>query len=69
MSEMLQEGPMPLNEAETAAIDKLKADFPGEMRSFTRTEAGEQGPIHVTLGEGEEETIYEVADDGKTVKL
>ncbi len=69
MSEMIQEGRMPLNEAENAAIDKLKEKFPGEMRSFTRTEAGETGPIHVTIGDGDNETIYEVTEDGTTVKL
>ncbi len=69
MGEMLQEGTMPLNDAETAAIEKLKADFPGEMRSFTRTEAEETGPLHVTVGDSPDETIYEVAEDGKTVKL
>ncbi len=65
MGEMLQEGPMLLNDAETAAIDKLKEKHPGEMRSFTRTEPGEQGPLHVTVGDD----VYEVADDGKTRKL
>lgn len=69
MGEMLQEGRMPLNEAETAAIDKLKEKYPGEMRSFTRTEPGETGPLHVTIGDGDNETIYEVKDDGKTRKV
>ncbi len=69
MGEMLQEGRMPLNEAETTAIDKLKEDHPGEMRSFTRTEPDESGPLHVTVGDSPDETIYEVKDDGATVKL
>ncbi len=69
MSEMLREGPMPLNDAETAAIEALKEKYPGEMRSFTRTEPGEQGPLHVTIGGGEAETIYEVAEDGTVTKL
>ncbi len=63
---MLQEGRMPLNEAEHAAIDALIAEHGGEaVRSFTRTEPGETGPICVTVGEDE----YEVAEDGTTVKL
>ncbi len=65
MGEMLQEGRIPLNDAENEAIDKLKEAHPGEMRSFTRTEAGETGPIHVTVGDD----VYEVKDDGKTRKL
>ncbi len=65
MSEMLQEGRMPLNEAEDAAIDALKEKYPGEMRSFTRTELDETGPLHVTVGDD----VYEVAEDGTTVKL
>ncbi len=65
MGEMLQEGTMPLNEAETAAIEALKEANPGEMRSFTRTEPGETGPLHVTVGDD----VYEVAEDGAAVKL
>ncbi len=63
---MLSEGRMPLNEAEEAAIDALVEEHGGEaMRSFTRTEPGETGPLHVTVGDD----VYEVADDGTTVKL
>ncbi len=61
MSEMLQEGRMPLNEAENAAIDALGDG----VVSFTRTEEGESGPLHVTVGDD----VYEVSDDGATVKL
>ncbi len=61
----LSDGPMPLNEAERAAIDKLNEERPGEMRSFTRTEPGETGPLHVTVGDD----VYEVAEDGKRKKL
>ncbi len=61
MSEMVQEGRMPLNDAESAAIDALGADVVG----FTRTEPGETGPLHVTVGDD----VYEVAEDGTTVKL
>ncbi len=63
---MLQEGRMPLNEAESAAIDALIEEHGGEaMRSFTRTEPGETGALHVTVGSD----VYEVAEDGTTVKV
>ncbi len=57
---------MPLNEAESAAIDALLEEHGGEaVKSFTRTQPGETGPLHVTI----EEDVYEVAEDGTTVKL
>ncbi len=63
---MLQEGRMPLNEAESAAIDKLVEKHGGEaVQSFTRIEPGETGALHVTVA-GD---VYEVAEDGKTRKL
>ncbi len=63
---MLSEGRMPLNEAEDAAIDALIEEHGGEaVRSFTRTEPGETGPLHVTV----DDDVYEVAEDGATVKL
>ncbi len=63
---MLSEGRMPLNEAEDAAIDALIEEHGGEaVRSFTRTEPGETGPLHVTV----DDDVYEVAEDGTTVKL
>ncbi len=63
---MLSEGRMPLNEVEDAAIDALIEEHGGEaVRSFTRTEPGETGPLHVTVGDD----VYEVAEDGATVKL
>ncbi len=65
MSELVQEGQMPLNEAEQGAISALKEKHPGEMRSFTRTQPGETGPLHVTVGDD----VYEVSEDGKAVKL
>ncbi len=61
MGEMLQEGRMPLNEAEHAAIDALGDG----VVSFTRTQPGETGPLHVTVGDD----VYEVVEDGTTVKL
>ncbi len=57
---------MPLNEAENAAIDALLEEHGGEaMRSFTRTEPGESGPLHVTVGDD----VYEVTEDGTVTKL
>ncbi len=63
---MLAKGRMPLNDAEDAAIDALIEEHGGEaVQSFTRTQPGETGPLHVTVGED----VYEVAEDGATVKL
>ncbi len=61
MTEMLHEGRMPLNDAEHKAIDKLGS----AVVSFTRTQPGETGPLHVTVGD----EVYEVAEDGTTVKV
>ncbi len=58
---MLHEGRMPLNDAESEAIDALG----DQVRSFTRTEPGESGPLHVTVGDG----VYELAEDGTMVRL
>ncbi len=63
---MLQPGRMPLNEAENAAIDALIEEHGGEaVKSFTRTQPGETGPIWVTVDEDE----YEVTEDGTVTKL
>ncbi len=61
----LQEGRMPLNEAESAAISALVVEHGDAVKSFTRTQPGETGPLHVTV----EDDVYEVAEDGTTVKL
>ncbi len=63
---MLQEGRIPLSEAENAAIDELIGEH-GEdsVQGFTRSLPGDTGPLHVTIGED----VYEVAEDGTTVKL
>ncbi len=57
MSEMLQEGSIPLNEPERAAIDKLGDGVVGYTRE------GEL--LIVTVGTDE----YEVGDDGTTRKV
>ncbi len=57
MSEMLQEGSLPLNEQERAAIDKLGDGVVG----YTR----EGDLLIVTVGADE----YEVAKDGKRKKV
>ncbi len=53
---MLHPGRLGVNEAESAAIDALGEDVVG----FTR----EADLLHVTVGED----VYEVSDDGTTVK-
>ncbi len=63
---MLSEGRIPLNEAENAAIDALIEEHGGEaVVGFTRTEPGETGPLHFTVGED----VYEISEDGAMVKL
>ncbi len=62
---MLHPGRTNVNEAESAAIDKLIEDNEGQVRSYTRTEPDESGPIHVTVGD----ELYEVAEDGTTTKV
>ncbi len=57
MSEMLQEGRMPLTEAESAAVEQ----FGDGVVGFTR----EGDLLIVTVGQDE----YEVADDGTTKKI
>ncbi len=57
MGEMLQEGRMPLTEAESAAVEELGDGVVG----FTR----EGDLLIVTVGQDE----YEVADDGTTKKV
>ncbi len=57
MSEMLQEGSLPLNEQERAAVDKLGDGVVG----YTR----EGDLLIVTVGVDE----YEVAEDGKRKKV
>lgn len=61
---MLHEGRLPLNEAEHAAVDKLIAKNPDETVSFTRSEPGESGPLHVHVGAA----TYVVNRNGKTTK-
>ncbi len=57
MSEMLQEGSIPLSEQERAAVDKLGDEVVG----YTR----EGDLLIVTVGSDE----YEVAEDGKRKKV
>ncbi len=65
MSEMLQEGGVPLNEDEQGAVDKLRAENPDAPISMTRRDPGESGPLVVHV----EDDTYEVADDGKRKKV
>ncbi len=57
---MVQEGRLPMNDAENAAIDALLAEHGGTVQGFTRSEPGETGLLHVTIGDA----VYEVAEDG-----
>ncbi len=60
----LREGRISASEAEHAAIDKLVADNPDAQVCFSRRDPGETGPLIVSVGED----VYEMADDGTTVK-
>jgi hypothetical protein len=58
---MVREGRLPMNDAELAAIDALLAEHGEEaVQSFTRSEPGETGLLHVTIGDA----VYEVSEDG-----
>ncbi len=64
MSEMLQEGRIPLEQAEHDAVDKLIADNPGVPIGFTRRDSGETGPLLVTV----DGTVYQVSAKGRVTK-
>ncbi len=61
MSEMLQEGRIPLEQAEHDAVDKLIADNPDVAIGLTRRDPGETGPLLVTV----DGKVYEVDSKGK----
>ncbi len=65
MGEMLQEGRLPLNDAEHAAVDKLRGENEDAEISATRKDPGETGPLLVHV----DDDTYEVADDGKRKKV
>ncbi len=65
MSEMLREGRIGLNDAEHAALDKLRGENEDAEISVTRKDTGETGPLLVHVGDD----TYEVADDGKRKKV
>ena len=57
---MMQEGRIPMNEAEHAAIDKLAGEHAGESVGVTRRDPGETGPLIATVAGIE----YLINDDG-----
>jgi len=61
---MLEQGRIPLTEAENEAIDKLLDGHDGNA-SLTRRDPGETGPVLVHIGD----QVFEVDEDGKTTKV
>jgi hypothetical protein len=62
---MLQEGRLPLTEAEHSAVDKLADQNPDAAISVTRRDPGETGPLFVHVGA----TTYQVDEAGHRKKV
>lgn len=63
---MLIPGRLPLNEAESAAVDKLFAEQPADQsHTLTRRDPGETGPLLVHIGD----STWEIDEDGKRKKV
>ena len=62
---MINEGRIPHNEAEAAAVVKLEGEHPGESMGLTRRDPGETGPLLVTIGVN----TWEIAEEGKRKKV
>ncbi len=61
---MLHPGRTNLEQAESEAVDKLMEKHPDATVSFTRRDAGESGPLLVSV----DEDVYVVQPDGATRK-
>ena len=62
---MLNEGRVPLSEAENEAVDALISKNEGEPVSLTRRGPGETGPLLAHVGDAS----YEIDDTGKTTAV
>lgn len=58
---MLQDGRIPLTDAEHEAVDALIAQNPDAPISLTRRDAGEKGPLLAHVGDN----VYEISQKGK----
>ena len=62
---MLDQGRLPLSEAESQAVDALIAKNASEPVSLTRRDPGETGPLLAHVGDA----VYEIDDIGKTTAV
>ncbi len=62
---MIEPGRIAMNEAESAAVEKLADEHDGESLTLTRRDPDETGPLLVHIGE----ESWELADDGKRRKV
>lgn len=62
---MLNSSRLPLNEAETNAVEKLTGENPDANLSLTRRDPGETGPLLVHVGE----STYQIDDAGHRRKV
>lgn len=62
---MLSAGRLPLTEAESDAVDVLRAQNPEAAVSFTRRNPDETGPLLVHVGDD----TYEIDGNGKAEKV
>ncbi len=46
---MLEQGSLPLNDKEQAAIDEIRAEIPDVQFSLSRRDPGETGPVIVHI--------------------
>lgn len=56
---------IPLNEKESAAVDRLVAKHEGESLTITRQDPGESGPLLVHFEKGS----YRVGETGRTTEV
>jgi len=62
---MIEEGRISVQDAESAAIEKLRSENPDAAISLTRRDPGNTGPLLVHV----DDDTYEVGEDGKRKKV